>query len=80
MKNRGELPGIHTTLSLLKAMMNGYIGEVDLVPDKISNAVRQATGKRKMRTVRMYYYGTPDKRLSEMFGHTSADVFRDVPF
>ncbi len=80
MKNRGASPDIHTTLSLDKAIMGGYIGKLDLVPDKLSNAVRWAFGRRKIGTVRMYYYGTPDKRLSEMFGYTSADVFRDIPF
>lgn len=61
----------HTTGSLHVAMVNGYIGEVQIIQNPISAAIHEILTGQVVPEWRMYYFGKRDKRLSEMFGYES---------
>ena len=50
-----------------KALVNHYFGEILMVPKKVAQAVAKELGK-KYQTFWIYYYGTPNQRLRELFG------------
>jgi hypothetical protein len=56
------------------ALVNGYIGEIPLVPNKISNAVHFALTGHQLREWRVFYYGDHDAELDELFGWSAHNV------
>lgn len=50
------------------AFVNGYIGEMILYPRKLAKEIGEILGI-TYRTIQVFYYGTPDDRLKDLFGY-----------
>ena len=58
----------HVTFNLDEAMSE-YIGEIVIEPKLLTNSMRVLFNRSQLQPAQMYYYGTPDKDLKEMFGY-----------
>ena len=56
------------TKSLQFALANNYIGEIPVRPTLMSLSILSTVGLHR-EPFTIYYYGTPDKYLKELFGY-----------
>ena len=60
---------MQSTTDLSAALRLGYIGEVPIFPKAISSAVHAAVTGRPLPSVLVFYCGTRDAELDELFGY-----------
>ena len=58
---------ITTDLSI--ALVNNYIGEITIIPILLTNAIRLELKLPQYKEELLIYYGTPNKRLKQLFGY-----------
>ena len=57
------------TDDLSTALVNNYIGEVEMIPSAVADAVSLACTGQRFMPFRIYYYGAPDEGALARFGY-----------